>query len=48
LQFGGVFSQKSKIPKNDRFKKVKIERKKEKKLKIEKLMSNIIYNIFIV
>ena len=30
------------------FEKVKIETKKDKKIKIEKLISNIIYNILIV
>ena len=48
LQFGGVFSQKSKIPKNDYFEKVKIEEKKYFFFKIKQLISNIIYIILIV
>ena len=37
LQFGGVFSQKSKIPENDCFEKVKIEKKKKKNLRLKNL-----------
>ena len=39
----GCFREKSKIPKNDCFEKVKIEEEKNFVLKIEQLVSNSIY-----